>query len=377
MSNPIIVQLQNAFSKGNINRDIVDNFAEQERAKSMQIAQSAQGSLAGLEGRDKVVFDCLKSLQENIDSMNPYNFKPTFFERLFGKAQNSMKKYFSKFQDNQSVLNEILQKLEEGKQTLLRDNVALEIEANRNAELAKNISEKLQEANEANAYLESKMQQLDSANNGIFTSGQLESSQNLSQSSEPIESKQALMQPEEIQLVVDKDPLEITLENREQIQKNILFPLKQRIMDLQQQVLVHKQGEIALRTLINNNKELASSVDRTKSVTLNALNVAIITAQGLEQQERVLSAVQNINTQTSNLIAHTSEKLRDQGKAIQEGASNVMLDMEKIKNAFDNVLGAMDDIKNFKIQALPKMQQDIQLYQKYLDELKSREISSK
>ncbi|RDU72381.1 toxic anion resistance family protein [Helicobacter aurati] len=375
MSNTIITQLQNSLSHGKISRDIVDNFAAKEKAQSMQVAEAVQGNLASLEGRDKVVFDSLKSLQESIDSMNPYNFKPSFFERLFGRAQQSMKQYFSKFQSNQSLLNEILQKLEEGKQTLLRDNVALEIEASKNAELAQAISKKLEIANEANHYLESQLQQLDSptTDSSLLIAPSSSLPKDSMESSALVVSEDTSAQTPEIQATITNDPLQITLENREEIQKNILFPLKQQIMDFQQQILVHKQGEIALKTLINNNKELANSVDRTKAVTLNALNVAIITAQGLEQQQRVLSAVQNINTQTSNLIAHTSEKLREQGKQIQEGASNAMLDMDKLKSAFDNILGAMDDIKNFKLQALPKMQKDIQLYQQYLDDLKKKD----
>ena len=126
---------------------------------------------------------------------------------------------------------------------------------------------------------------------------------------------------------------EISPEKRLEIQNQILFPLKQKITDFQQQILVHTQGEIAIKTLINNNKELANSVDRTKSVTLNALNVAIITAQGLDQQQRVLKAVNDINATTSDLLAQNAANLKQQGVAIQQGAANAMLDMEKLEKS--------------------------------------------
>lgn len=367
-NNVLIDELNKRILSNNIKRDMVDNFAEKEKTESMQIGEMTRGNLANLEGRDKPVFDALTSLQNTVNEINPNNFKVSFFDKLFGRASSSMKKYFQKFQDNQDLLNEIIKKLEDGKQTLLRDNVALEIEATRNAELASKLQTQLAIANETNEYLESLLNSTSDLTqntaNAITTD---------SLNTQDSTSNTALI-PTQVHVQPTFNGMEITAENKEQIQNQILFPLKQKIMDFQQQILVHTQGEIAIRTLINNNKELANSVDRTKSVTLNALNVAIIVAQGLEQQQRVLKAVQDINAQTSNLIAHTSEKLKEQGTQIQQGASNAMLDMDKLKNAFDNVISAMEDIKNFKVNALPKMQENIKLYGQYLDEMQKVNI---
>lgn len=357
MSNALIDNLKQTISSGNIKRDFVDRFGESERNESIQISEMIRGNLSNLEGRDKPVFDALNALRNTVNDISPHNYKPSFFERLFGK-NSSMKKFFERFDDNKDLLNDILKKLEDGKQTLLRDNVALEIEAQRNLELAQKLQVQLELANEANVYVESIINAQDSNSNAPAP----------------------LLAPppsddnakEVVNAVITMDGLEITPQNKEQIQNQILFPLKQKIMDLQQQILVHTQGEIALKTLINNNKELANSVDRTKSVTLNALNVAIITAQGLDQQQRVLKAVQDINAQTSDLIAHTASKLKEQGAQIQEGAANAMLDMDKLKSAFDNVIEAMNDVNNFKLNSLPKMQENINTYSKYLDEMKER-----
>lgn len=369
-TNVLIDKMNKEISQGNIQRDIIDTFGEQEKIESMQISEMIRGNLANLEGRDKPVFDALTSLQNTVNEISPHNFKPSFFEKLFGKTAMSMKKYFQKFQDNQDLLNEILKKLENGKQILLRDNVALEIEASRNAELAQKLQKQLNIANEANVYIESLLS--DSITNQTPTTSLLQNNADSSGISNHTDSHNIVAQQEnkipEVYAEITHGMI-ITPQNKEKMQNQILFPLKQKIIDLQQQILVHTQGEVALKTLINNNKELINSVDRTKSVTLNALNVAIITAQGLDQQNRVLQAVQDINAQTSELIAHTGAKLKEQGTQIQQGAANAMLDMDKLKNAFDNVISAMEDMKNFKIQSLPKMQENIQLYGAYLEEM--------
>ncbi|MWV62950.1 toxic anion resistance family protein [Helicobacter saguini] len=355
--NVLIDELSKNISKGNIDRDMVDKFARQEKAESMQISEMVRGNLANLEGRDKPVFDALTSLQNTINELNPNNFKVGFFDKLFGGAKGKMKKYFQKFDDNKELISEIIRKLDSSKEVLERDNVALDIEAKRNAELAKKLQSKLEIAQEANNYIESVL------------SGSPVDSKTPQWGETNTESTSTAVVPS-VTAVQSYEGIELTPDNKQEVQNKILFPLKQKIMDFQQQILVHTQGEIALKTLINNNKELINSVDRTKSVTLNALNVAIITAQGLEQQQRVLKAVQDINAQTSDLIAHTGAKLKEQGNQIQQSAASAMLDMDKLKGAFNDVLSAMNDMQNFKINALPKMQENINLYDKYLDDMK-------
>ncbi len=357
-ANTLLNNLKDSISNNSINRDMVDKFAEQEKNESIQISNMVRGNLANFESSDKPVFNALASLKNTINEINPKNFKLSFFDKIF--KNNFMEKYFQKFQENKELLNEIIVKLEEGKQILLNDNIGLEIEVERNKELVKKLQMQLDLALEANKYIES-----------ILNDNQGETIQLLESSNITKEKTQNSLDAIPTIYAETKEQ-NLTQDKKLEIQNQILFPLKQKITDMQQQILVHTQGEISLKTIINNNKELVNSVDRTKSVTLNALNVAIITAQGLDQQKRVLKAVQDVNAQTSELISQTSEKLKNQGKSIQEGATSAMLDMEKLKNAFDNVLEAMEATQNFKVNALPKMQQDIELYNQYIDEMNAK-----
>lgn len=319
MSNALIQSFDTALSERKLSRDIIDEFDKEEKRQSLALCENIKGNVAHFEQSDGFIFETLNAIKANIDSINPHNFKLSFFDKIFGKQTQKFKKYFEKFSTNKSFLNQLVAKLDEGKEILTRDNITLALEAEKNANLSALLQAKLDILKEADLYAENKLKE------------------------------------------IENDAL------KGEFEKQILFVLKQKIIDLSQQIAVHTQGELALKTLINNNKELINAVERTKAVTLNALSVAIITAQGLEQQKRVLNAVQGINEQTSDLIAHNAKALKEQGKAIQEGASEAMLDMEKLKGAFDDVLEALHSAQEYKQNALPKMRENIKVFDSYLE----------
>ncbi len=55
------------------------------------------------------------------------------------------------------------------------------------------------------------------------------------------------------------------------LKKEILFSLRQRIMDLQQSVVVSNQGVLAIELISRTNKELIRGVNRAINTTLSAL----------------------------------------------------------------------------------------------------------
>lgn len=148
-------------------------------------------------------------------------------------------------------------------------------------------------------------------------------------------------------------------ERRRFLEEELLFPLRQRIVDLQQQMAVSQQGILALEVVIRNNRELMRGVDRAINVTVSALNVAVTVALALANQRLMLDRVEAINTTTSGLIAGTAEALRNQGVAIQTRASSTVLGMEQLEAAFANVIGAIDEVSRYRREALPKLDAQI------------------
>ena len=93
-------------------------------------------------------------------------------------------------------------------------------------------------------------------------------------------------------------------------QEEILFPLRQRIMDMQQMIVVNQQGIIAIEVIRRNNKELIRGVDRAKNVTISALRTATIVASALYNQRIVLKKIDLLNKTTNDLISGTSKMLK-------------------------------------------------------------------
>ena len=144
------------------------------------------------------------------------------------------------------------------------------------------------------------------------------------------------------------------------IQEELQFPLRQRIVDLQQQLTVCQQGVLALEVIIRNNRELVRGVTRAINVTVSALNVAVTTALALANQRLVLDRIEALNDTTSSLIAGTAKALRSQGADIQNRAASTMLDMDSLEQAFGDVLGAIDEVSRYRREALPRLDDQIE-----------------
>ncbi len=145
-----------------------------------------------------------------------------------------------------------------------------------------------------------------------------------------------------------------TLDALKTIAEELLFLLRQRIQDLQQQ-LVNQQGYLTTELVIRNNKELIRGVNCATQVMVNALQVAVTLALALANQKIVLDKLKAVNTTTENLIASTAERLKTQGAEIHKQASSTQLDVEVLKKAFDYIRAALDDISRYRQEAFPKM----------------------
>ncbi|SFM57502.1 Uncharacterized conserved protein YaaN involved in tellurite resistance [Ectothiorhodospira mobilis] len=259
----------------------------------------------------------LLALRERMEALDPkrHNLQGRglagLLSRLPGMA-SPIKRYFHKFETAQEALDHILKDLEAGRDMLHRDNLTL-----------------------------------------------ADDQQSLRESLEQLRRQVALGRLIDRRLTQkaaerdDGDP------QKRFIQEELLFPLRQRIVDLQQQLTVSQQGILALEVVIRNNRELMRGVDRAINVTVSALNVAVTVALALANQRLVLDRVEALNTTTSDLIAGTAQALRGQGVEIQNRAASTVLDMEKLEQAFADVVGAIDEVSRYRREALPRLDAQI------------------
>ena len=130
-------------------------------------------------------------------------------------------------------------------------------------------------------------------------------------------------------------------------------------MDFQQLQVVNQQGVVAMDVIRSNNKELIRAVDRAETVTVSSLRTAVTVAGALYNQKIVLEKVQYLNESTNTMIKATAKMLKDQGVEIQQQATEANISVDTLKQSFADTLSALDDISNYKQEALPKIAKTI------------------
>jgi len=143
------------------------------------------------------------------------------------------------------------------------------------------------------------------------------------------------------------------------IKDQLLFPLNQRVMDLQQQLAVNQQGIMTSAVIIRTNKELIRGVDRALTVTMTAMEIAVSLSLALANQKIVLKQLHAVNKSTSEMIANTGAMLRQNAASIQEQATQATLDMGMLKQAMQDTRMAVEEVRNFRVRAIEHMTHDI------------------
>jgi len=264
------------------------------------------------------VASSLVELQTKVEELDPnqFDFSANWLRRTLGSLPfvgTPMAKYFARYQSAESVINNVVASLEKGRDQLKRDIITLEDDQKHLQGLTGALQQVIQYAQTVDAVLSEKL------DNDL-----------------PSDDPRVPFLKEEIQ-----------------------FPLRQRIMDLQQQLIVSQQGVLTLEVIKRNDKELIRGVTRALGVTLNALQIAVTLALALANQRIVLEKVEAVNKTTDQLIAENAAKLRIQGVEIHKQAASAQLSMEVLKQSFADITAAIADISKFRQEALPKMAESI------------------
>lgn len=232
--------------------------------------------------------------------------------------------YFRKYQSAQSHLNGLLHSLQNGKDELTKDNIALNMEKQNLWASMGRLNQYIYIAEHLDAKLSAQIQELQ---------------------------------------ILDPD-------KADSLQKDVLFYVRQKHQDLLTQLAVSIQSYLAIDIIIKNNIELIKGVDRASTTTLSALRTAVIVSQALNNQQLVLNQITALNTTTSNLIESTSAMLKQNSAAIQQGAAAATIGLPQLQAAFQNIYDTMDSIDNFRLQALDNMAQTIGVLEHEVDKSK-------
>ena len=133
-------------------------------------------------------------------------------------------------------------------------------------------------------------------------------------------------------------------------------------------IVVNQQGIVSLNVIRRNNKELIRGVKRAQNVTVSALRTGVMVASALYNQKIVMDKINILNKTTENIIESTSHMLKEQGSEIQKHSAETMISPEVLKASFSEALQAIEDVSNYKQQALPKMKETINVFSDLADE---------
>lgn len=283
-------------------------------AAKNSMLQVTVGSLSKDGDEGGVVAKGLMDLNRELKDLDPslIDFTRT---GIFGKLYNPIRTYFAKYQKADAAIADIIVSLDIGKTTLKNDNTTLEIEQQAMRDLTKKLMKEVQLGSLMDESIEKQIEAAKARNED----------------------------PEKVKFVTEE----------------VLFPLRQRIMDMQQMIVVNQQGVMATEIVIRNNKELMRGVERAQTVTISALRTSVMVASALYHQKIVLKKIQMLNETTNNIIISTSIMLKDQGAEIQKGSMDANISVETMKTAFANAMEALDSINTYKQEALPKMRDTI------------------
>ncbi|MHA6332057.1 toxic anion resistance protein [Qipengyuania sp. CAU 1752] len=226
---------------------------------------------------------------------------------------SKIKSYFRSYQSAQTHIQQILSKLSNGKDELLMDNAAIDVERQKLWESMGNLEQMIHISRKLDERLEEKANELDAT--------------------DPAKAKA--------------------------IRETALFYVRQRTQDLLTQMAVSVQGYLALDLVKKNNVELVKGVDRASTTTVGALRTAVTVSEAMTNQRLVLQQITALNETTAGIIDSTSTMLREQTGKIHEQAASSTIPLETLQRAFQNIYDTMDEVDEFKIRALSSMKETV------------------
>ncbi len=226
---------------------------------------------------------------------------------------NKLTNYFRSYQSAQTHIQSILSNLGSGKDELLMDNAAIDVERQKLWEAMGNLEQMIHISNTLDGKLEETAADLDAT--------------------DPAKAKA--------------------------IRETALFYVRQRTQDLLTQMAVSVQGYLALDLVKKNNVELVKGVDRASTTTVGALRTAVTVAEAMTNQRLVLNQITALNSTTAGIIDSTSKLLREQTGKIHEQAAASTIPLETLQRAFQNIYDTMDEVDAFKLRALNSMKQTV------------------
>ncbi|WP_405265962.1 toxic anion resistance protein, partial [Methanobrevibacter sp.] len=241
----------------------LDNFGLNEMSRSASHNEMLATRFVDLTkgGKDADnIGDQLIELNKQMKDLDPSRVDFTK-KGVIGNLMNPVRKYFAKYEKAEGAISDIVESLDKSSKVLQNDNTTLLNEETYLREVTNKLLADIELGKQMDASIEAQIQ-----------SAEIEG--------------------------VEQSKIDF-------VREEILFPLRQRIMDMQQMIVVNQQGIVSLNVIRRNNKELIRGVNRAKTVTVSALRTGVMVASALYDQKIVMDKITILNQTTENIIETT------------------------------------------------------------------------
>ena len=301
----------------------------------LQLLKTRVGDMLGSEGATGEIANDLVDLRTTLNTINPHELQqsggirgflrslPIIRTRIVPAATKALERVAIRYQPVSKQVTMIETKLREGQEMLVRDNVELRI-----------------------LYGQVEQQQLPIQKNAYL--GEL------------------LMQQLDELITQTDDTLKV-----ERI-RNALFNVATRVQDLRAMETVHGQFFTSIEMTRQNNTRLGQSVERTLALGSNVITVGLAIQTALARTKRIMVALQETQDFLGNVIVANASTIKQHTAEIGDLYKNPVIAMDKITQAHNDLMEAMDTADRLKQEGIVSARENIATLTRLSTEMQER-----
>ncbi len=283
---------------------------QQKASKEIGLLKTRVGTmLSQLDGEGAEIPKTLVQLRYTMDEINPQVLgQPSGVAKWLGKAPGVgkvLKRIAVKYESVQTQIDQIMSGLRHGKDKLLQDS----------------------------AELEQLYDQVNLAQQGVQQSAYV---------------GELLMQR------IEDSSADVTDNALRQKLQTMSHRVAMRVQDLRTMEQVNLQFFASIDMTLQNNDVLCEQIDRTVMVTQSLLTVGLAIQAALASQKQIASAVKQVQDSTAAMLEANAAAIGRQTKEIGEMQNNPVIALDRVKNAYNSLVGAMDEMEQIRLSGTEK-----------------------
>lgn len=288
---------------------------QQKASKEIGLLKTRVGTmLSQIDGEGAEIPRTLVQLRHTMDEINPQVLgQPSGLAKLLGRAPGVgkiLKRVAVKYESVQTQIDQIMAGLRHGKDKLLQDT----------------------------AELEQLYDQVHVAQQGVQQSAYV---------------GELLLQRIEDGVVGATESVE-----RQKLQA-MAHKVAMRVQDLRTMEQVNLQFFASIDMTLQNNDALCEQIDRTVMVTQSLLTVGLAIQAALASQKQIASAVRQVQDSTAAMLEANAAAIGRQTQEIGEMQNNPVIALDRVKNAYNSLVGAMDEMEQIRMAGTEKARSGI------------------